>query len=52
MYVARIPGTDSTTITTPEDFERYARWVADGSQVSPDLAMKLLDLAAKTVHWS
>lgn len=51
MYITKIPGTESTTITTPEDFERYAHWIADGSQVSPELAMKLLDLAAKTVRW-
>jgi hypothetical protein len=41
----------STTITTPEDFERYARWVADNLQVSPEFAIRLLAAAAKTVRW-
>lgn len=47
----KIPGTESTPITTPADFQEYALHLADDRMMTGRLAMKLLLLAAGDVQW-
>ena len=49
--MSKIPGTESSPISTPEDFERYARSIAEYHHISADLAQQLLINAARIVCW-
>lgn len=49
--MTKIPGTESTTITTPEDFQRYAKAVADNPSISPEIAGVIVTDAARFVRW-
>jgi hypothetical protein len=49
--MTKIPGTESTTITTPEDFQRYAKAVADNPSISPKIAEVIVTDAARFVRW-